>query len=161
MRLWLVAVLIAVFGVLGAVGFPHIAPKQACWSMRPSHRGSPQTSTAPFRILAPATYRPGQELEVTLNATGSRTFKGFLLEARTTRGAADTVGTFRAINPATQVYCDNEALCHNSAHQKTLIKGMWRAPATAVGPIVFRATFVANFDTCWVGVTSAQVSPST
>jgi len=159
MRRWLAGLLVAVFCVSwGTEGFPQIAPKQACWTMRPLHSGSPQRGTAPFRIVAPTTYSPGQEYEVTLNATGSRRFKGFLLQARTSR--QDAAGTFRATQQGTQVQCDNEALTHNSAQEKTHIKGMWRAPATAVGAIVFKATFVESYSTYWVGVTSAQVSPS-
>src|SRR6218665_123577 len=64
MRLCLVdLLLVAVFFVCGVVAYPHVAPKLACWSMRPSHSGAPQRSAAPFRIVAPATYQPGQEIE--------------------------------------------------------------------------------------------------
>jgi len=158
MQRWLVGVFLTVLFVWETVGFPHIAPSQACWTMSPMHRGAAQRGTAPFRIQAPSTYRPGQEYEVTINATGLRRFKGFMLQARKTSGH-DTVGTFRATNTGTKLTCNNAALCHNSAQDKTEIKGMWRAPATAVGTIVFKATFVESFTTCWTGVTSAQVSP--
>ncbi|XP_019631405.1 PREDICTED: putative ferric-chelate reductase 1 [Branchiostoma belcheri] len=77
-----------------------------CTSMTPSHGVAAQTSSPPYEIIVDKqTYSAGEQLTVTLQGTGSDTFKGFYVQARPV-GQDDPVGMFTAIDATTTLLLD-------------------------------------------------------
>ncbi|XP_053268344.1 putative ferric-chelate reductase 1 isoform X2 [Pleuronectes platessa] len=132
----------------------------SCKDMQPHHSGlSPQTEPAPFTITTDhSSYRLGEEVKVQLLALGSAPFIGFLLQAREV-GGQSPVGSFELTPGAAQLLiCNqrpNSAVSHRSDSIKTSILVTWRSEASRDGkPIQFHASFVQNYKTFWVDVTS-------
>ncbi|XP_026148635.1 putative ferric-chelate reductase 1 [Mastacembelus armatus] len=136
---------------------------QSCGDMQPRHSVSPQTTAAPFTITTDrSSYGPGGEIKVHLQAQGSTPFTGFLLQAREV-GAQSPVGSFTLTPTGAQfLTCSqkpNSAVSHTNASPKTSIQVTWRSDASRDGkPIQFRASFVQNYKTFWVDVTSPTLS---
>ncbi|XP_078665227.1 putative defense protein Hdd11 [Branchiostoma floridae x Branchiostoma belcheri] len=77
-----------------ARGYSMGVPEEACSTLAPEHPGgsSQLLKTAPFRLEADHTSdTPGAPVKVTIS--GSRGFKGFMMQAVSTEGAV--VGTFQ------------------------------------------------------------------
>ncbi|KAM9337587.1 putative ferric-chelate reductase 1 [Symphorus nematophorus] len=136
----------------------------SCEDMRPHHSGlSPQTEPAPFTITTDlGSYRPGEEVKVQLQAPASTPFIGFLLQAREV-GGWSPVGSFVLMAGATQLLTCSQrpdsAVSHRSESAKTFIQVIWRSEASAEQkPIQFHASFVQNYRTFWVDVTSPALT---
>ncbi|XP_040922012.1 putative ferric-chelate reductase 1 [Toxotes jaculatrix] len=136
----------------------------SCDSMQPRHSGlSPQTKPAPFTITTDhSSYRLGEEIKVQLQAVGSTSFTGFLLQAREV-GGQSPVGFFTLTAGAAQLLiCSqtpNSAVSHRSPSVKTSIQVTWRSETSRYGkPIQFHASFVQNYRTFWVDVTSLTLT---
>ncbi|KAM9839424.1 putative ferric-chelate reductase 1 [Aulostomus maculatus] len=137
---------------------------ESCDDLRPHHSGSsPQRDTAPFTVTTDRhSYRKGEEVTVQLQALGSTPFTGFLLQARELGGWAP-VGSFTATTGAAQLLTctskPNSAVSHTSESLKTSIQVKWRAGAPEVTKLVqFHASFVQNYRTFWVDVTSPPLN---
>ncbi|AWP21016.1 putative ferric-chelate reductase 1 [Scophthalmus maximus] len=135
----------------------------SCDDLRPRHAAlSPQTDPAPFTVAADRSgYRLGEEVKVQLQAPGSTPFMGFLLQAREV-GGQSPVGSFALTAGAAQLLAcglrPNSAVSHRSESAKTSIRVSWRSDASGDGkPIQFHASFVQNYRTFWVDVTSRSL----
>ncbi|XP_069823662.1 putative ferric-chelate reductase 1 [Dendropsophus ebraccatus] len=129
----------------------------ACDTMMPSHQGNgAQTTTSPYSItVSRKNFSPGDVITVTITASGSNSFKGFLLQARAVGGNWMT-GTFTTSDSNAQLICgsqSNSAVSHRNSNAKTSITASWTAPEGA-GPVQFTATVVQSFNTFWTGVQS-------
>ncbi|XP_069368968.1 putative ferric-chelate reductase 1 [Paralichthys olivaceus] len=132
----------------------------SCEDMQPHHSGlRPQTEPAPYTITTDhSSYRRGEEVKVQLLALSSAPFIGFLLQAREV-GGQSPVGSFELMPGAAQLLIcgqrPNSAVSHRSDSVKTSIWVTWRSKASRDGkPIQFHASFVKNYKTFWVDVTS-------
>ncbi|XP_068098200.1 putative ferric-chelate reductase 1 [Hyperolius riggenbachi] len=125
----------------GVFGYPSGQISASCDTMLPSHGNNvAQTSTAPYVITASNnTFNPGDTITVTIKASGSSTFKGFLLEARAVGGNA-IAGTFSTSDVNAQILsCSagaSTAVSHTNGNSKTSITAKWTAPEGA-GPVQF------------------------
>ncbi|XP_032359287.1 putative ferric-chelate reductase 1 [Etheostoma spectabile] len=136
----------------------------SCLTLLPGHSGqSPQTKPAPFTVTMNSTsYRLGDKVKVTLQAPVNSIFTGFLLVAREV-GGSSPVGSFSLIPANAQtlpcIKKPNSAVAHNSASPKNSIQVTWTpdTPGNAKS-IQFHASFVRNFNTFWVGVTSPAMT---
>ncbi|XP_049423044.1 putative ferric-chelate reductase 1 [Epinephelus fuscoguttatus] len=136
----------------------------SCEDMQPHHFGlRPQTESAPFTVTTDhSSYRIGEEVKVQLQAPASTPFIGFLLQAREI-GGWSTVGSFTLTTEAAQLLpCSqrrNSAVSHTSESSKTSIQVTWRSEASEDAKnIQFRASFVQNYRTFWVNVTSPVIT---
>lgn len=142
----------------GVHGYSSGAPQGTCQEMVPRHGVPPQGGFPPFTITpSKLTYSPGETLTVSLQSTDGNPFIGLLLEAR----LGDTpVGSFTPPSGemVQALQCGSGgALTHTPGLSKTSLIVTWTAPAQVSGPIRFRATFVRNKVTFWVGVESADI----
>ncbi|OCT85250.1 putative ferric-chelate reductase 1 [Xenopus laevis] len=134
----------------------------ACDTMTPVHKTfTTQVSMAPYRVSASSyTFSPGDEITVTLLANSNTTFEGFFLQARSVSGN-NMVGNFRVLNSNSQILeCGGVmglAVSHVNTTKKYNITALWTAPDLS-DDVHFRATFVRNFRTFWVGVESPVLS---
>ncbi|KZS13257.1 Secreted-like protein [Daphnia magna] len=134
-------------------GFPNGAPTAACSTMKPGHSVDPQPiSTSPFftHILNEETVLVDNVVRLELRArNGVTTFKGFLVMAfdkDDNSTTAKPIGIFQ------------NAVTHKLNNDKKSVKVEWIRPKTFAGQIVFRTTFVQEFNTFWVKTESKPVS---
>ncbi|KAJ0059685.1 hypothetical protein NL108_009823 [Boleophthalmus pectinirostris] len=144
---------------LGVEGYSHGQVTESCVSMEPQHGSIPQTSVSPFRVSTEKTnYTAGQDVTVSLTATSSDVFEGFLLQARETASGA-AVGSFHSAPSGTHTLtCGGKAssaLAHSSSSGKKSIQVKWRPVSDRA--VKFYATFVKTKNTYWVAVASPQV----
>ncbi|XP_056379295.1 putative ferric-chelate reductase 1 [Hyla sarda] len=155
-----ITLLICLAGGLDTVfGYPNGQISASCDSMLPVHgNNGPQSSVSPYNItVSNKTFSPGDVITVTIQSiSGTASFKGFLLEARSVGGNWIT-GTFTTTDPNAQILtCStqaNSAVSHTNNNLKTTISASWTAPQGA-GPVQFRATVLNNYSTFWTGVLS-------
>ncbi|XP_013397596.1 putative defense protein 3 [Lingula anatina] len=138
------------WGVKGVKGYPTGAPQDACGAMLPYHgpQGDDQlypsqTGPAPYTIQVAShhgTYLPGKAMNVTL--IGNVAFKGFLLQARVTKGNTQ-VGTW-SIPSAISAHarhvacgCHDGAVTHRNNTDKRALTFMWNAPPVGTGDVKF------------------------
>uniref|UniRef100_UPI0037E70F87 putative ferric-chelate reductase 1 n=1 Tax=Semicossyphus pulcher TaxID=241346 RepID=UPI0037E70F87 len=136
----------------------------SCEDMRPHHSGfTPQTEPAPFTVTTDNNrYKHGEVVKVKLQAPASKPFIGFLLQAREV-GGLSPVGSFTLMTGSAQLLtCSqklNSAVSHRSKSMKTIIQVTWKTEVTAdVKSIQFYASFVQNFRTFWVDITSPRLT---
>ena len=103
---------------------------------------------------------PGGQVTVELKPTGSATFIGFLLEARS--GEDDSIiGSFVTLaNDGKYVNCGSKpqtAVTHVNNSPKSSVQVKWTAPSDFVGSVKIVATFVQSYNTYWVKVPSNDV----
>ncbi|XP_053540388.1 putative ferric-chelate reductase 1 isoform X2 [Ictalurus punctatus] len=78
-------------------------------------------------------------------------------------GGSSVIGSFSLVGSTSQLLtCSalpNSAVSHTSEAGKTQLQSKWKAPTSGkLNNIEFRATFVRNYTTFWVGVKSAQIT---
>ncbi|XP_024230438.1 putative ferric-chelate reductase 1 isoform X2 [Oncorhynchus tshawytscha] len=134
---------------------------EACDDMAPQHFVTAQQSPAPFSVTADrSSFKEGDEITVWLLAD-STPFIGFMLQARAVNGSSP-LGVFTVTGGEAQLLTCNgqpSAVSHTSASAKLSIQGTWRAPTSyGFNSIQFSASFVIDFSTFWVGVTSYPVT---
>ncbi|XP_078136990.1 putative ferric-chelate reductase 1 isoform X1 [Sander vitreus] len=143
-------------------GYPSGLVTDSCVDLLPHHSGqSPQTKPAPFTVaMDRSSYKLGDPVKVTLQASTSP-FTGFLLEAREV-GGLSPVGSFSMVPANAQLLtCSqktNSAVAHNSGSTKTSIQVTWTLASGNAKNIQFHASFVQNFNTFWVDVTSPALT---
>ncbi|XP_053493075.1 putative ferric-chelate reductase 1 isoform X2 [Ictalurus furcatus] len=158
--MWLYLVLLGCVWVCES--YPSGLVTSSCDNMLPSHGNNAQTSTAPYSVTASSTsYKEGDTITVTLSAT-SGSFTGFLLQARLV-GGSSVIGSFSLVGSTSQLLTcsglSNSAVSHTSKAGKTQLQSKWKAPTSGkLNNIEFRATFVRDYATFWVGVKSAQIT---
>ncbi|XP_015524834.1 putative defense protein Hdd11 [Neodiprion pinetum] len=147
--------------VAAAQGFSAGAPPAVCEDMTPKHHVDPQAGPSPFKIsIDKSTISPGDKVEITLEALDHATFKGFLVEGRQ---GNDIIGSF-SVDPndkeAQTIDCpkgEKNAVTHKNSEEKSKKILTWEAPADFSGIVVFKATFVKDGGTFWVGQTSSNL----
>ncbi|XP_050953586.1 putative ferric-chelate reductase 1 [Labeo rohita] len=144
--------------------YSHGRVSGVCDTMTPNHgSNSAQTGPAPFTVTADkTTFKEGDQITVSLNNQSADQFEGFMLQARQV-GSTTSIGTFNVTGSNAQLLsCDGmagRAVSHTSDSKKTTIQANWTAPTSGqLGDIEFRATFVKNASTFWVGVKSSVVT---
>ena len=99
-------------------------------------------------------------MSVELKPTGSATFIGFLLEARSVEDDS-IIGSFVTVNnDGKYVNCGNKpqtAVTHVNKDPKSSVQVKWTAPSDFVGSVKIVATFVQSYNTYWVKVPSNDV----
>uniref|UniRef100_K1RDF5 Putative ferric-chelate reductase 1-like protein n=1 Tax=Magallana gigas TaxID=29159 RepID=K1RDF5_MAGGI len=145
------------------------AGSQACSSLTPWHSANqPQTNAVPYVITVSKTsYRPMEQIVVTIQACKGHSFKGFLIQPRLAQFATQDVkiGVFGMYSNAPYQYtCPDtrngvrgQALTHTSNEDKTKLSIVWQAPRVPQGHVVFRATILKEYTTFWVAVNSPIV----
>ncbi|XP_046371451.2 putative ferric-chelate reductase 1 homolog [Haliotis rufescens] len=143
--------------VAGFANGPH---PSTCLTMFPKH-GQDLTwqasGTCPFKIkLSSDTYRPLQNITVTLESDDSQVFRGIQISAhRKSLNKEEFQGTFLSYTPEAKLQSFNcmgarhSQIAHKNNDTVTKVVLVWQAPGVNVGDIVFKATFVQNFTTFW------------
>nr|XP_034979126.1 putative ferric-chelate reductase 1 [Zootoca vivipara]XP_034979127.1 putative ferric-chelate reductase 1 [Zootoca vivipara] len=131
----------------GVFGYSNGKISAACSSMVPGHRRSAQTSAPPYAIsISKSSFVPGDEIIVSLMASGDSSFEGFLLQAREVGGDV-AVGHFRILDPNSQgLACNNiqnSSLSHTDKAKKQNITAIWIA-APGIGDVEFRYRLVLS-----------------
>ncbi|KAK3593609.1 hypothetical protein CHS0354_018708, partial [Potamilus streckersoni] len=142
--------------------YPTGAPLETCSSMLPSHGASPSNTQAPYTITtSKSTYRPNDQITVTLQANSGQTFKGFLLQARkkNTINQSNTIGTLTGDSSTKNPCTGLASLTQSSGNSRSTLSVTWKAPAVADGNVVFVATFVKTKTTYWINVQSLDLVP--
>ncbi|KAK5612544.1 hypothetical protein CRENBAI_012029, partial [Crenichthys baileyi] len=135
----------------------------SCVDMSPHHSGSPQTTTSPFTVSTEqSSFRPGEDVKVSLQAPASSPFMGFLLEAREP-GGQSAVGSFVVSSGSARLLScfqrPNTAVSHTSASIKTNIQVTWKPDSAGnIKSVQFQASFVKSYKTFWVGLKSPVLS---
>ncbi|XP_068248554.1 putative ferric-chelate reductase 1 homolog isoform X1 [Palaemon carinicauda] len=151
------------FPLSGVMGYSRGAPDTACGHMIPGHgAGTTQISSSPYTIApGAATLEGGKRMLVTLQTPdGVAGFEGFLVQARNADDESQVVGTFFTTDHS-YITCGkgfNNAVTHTSNAKKPRVLLEWEAPSDYTGDVVFKATFVQEYEKFWVGVTSEKVT---
>ncbi|XP_078587205.1 putative defense protein 3 isoform X1 [Branchiostoma floridae x Branchiostoma japonicum] len=153
-------------------GYPEGAPASACAEMFPNHLmshdnaslpderySSQNISSAPYVITA-ATQDNGK-VKVSLRVTDGY-WEGFFLQARL-QGTATPVGMWEGLPANTQTRnCpggNKNAVTHTSEAKVSTLDATWTPPSTPANmTVVFRGTFVKEFEDFWVGLESDPLS---
>nr|XP_054748074.1 putative defense protein 1 [Lytechinus pictus] len=152
-----------------STGAPVTMNPDVCSTMTPQHFSNPSQDLSPYTIIVNGdTYTPTQPLTVTIStAQGAGQFKGILLLARRV-GSNDIVGSWSVTDSQNfqTVSCgqSNNAVTHQNSDLKDLsISFIWIPPSGEANDIFIAATFVQQFNTFWVNVTSSiiQADPCT
>ncbi|XP_053716082.1 putative ferric-chelate reductase 1 [Synchiropus splendidus] len=146
----------------GVLGYSSGQVTDSCQDLLPRHRGqSPSTDSSPFSVTTDqSSFSPGEELTVWLRAPGSEPFTGFLLQAREVGGQTPVGSFFLSTQGARLLHCSlqpNSSVSHTSSSPKTFIQVSWTA-SEVTEPVQFHATFVKDYRTFWVDVTSPVVA---
>ncbi|XP_061821943.1 putative ferric-chelate reductase 1 isoform X2 [Nerophis lumbriciformis] len=156
--------LLLLLGCLAPVVWTYSSGQVAdsCEDLHPRHSGlNPQRDAAPFIVTADP-FR--EEVTVQLTAPDSKPFLGFLLQARAL-GQSSPVGSFSLLtDQARLLNCSqkpNSAVSHTSKSPKTSIKVIWtQEPSGKEKQIQFHASFVQDYQTFWVDITSPTLTLS-
>lgn len=121
--------------VIGIDGLPGGAPTIACESLLPRHGNNiAQTGPSPFQILVNSTnVENGEVIEVTVESDDpTKTFKGFLLQAREVATVYETKGIFVTEEGSeiktNNCQVDSDTVTHISRDDKRNVKFYYKAP---------------------------------
>uniref|UniRef100_A0A2K5KKF7 Ferric-chelate reductase 1 n=1 Tax=Cercocebus atys TaxID=9531 RepID=A0A2K5KKF7_CERAT len=140
--------------------YPNGKVTQSCHGMIPEHGHSPQSVPVHDISVSQMTFRPGDQIEVTLSG---HPFKGFLLEARNAENLnGPPVGSFTLIDSEVSqlLTCEDiqgSAVSHRSASKKTEVKVYWNAPSSAPNHTQFLVTVVEKYKIYWVKIPATIV----
>ncbi|XP_028919708.1 putative ferric-chelate reductase 1 [Ornithorhynchus anatinus] len=140
------------------LGFSNGSFIMSCDSLEPNHGFYvSQKDAIPYNIsVSQTSFNLQDEITVTLQATESNGFMGFLLQARDTERNIP-VGSFRIIDQNTRgLKCnnvENSSLSQKDSSTKMKIQTVWIAPS-GTGNVQFIATVVQRFYLFWVGAKS-------
>jgi hypothetical protein len=123
--------------------FSHGAPISRCVTLTPSHQGTaPQTTPAPYEIIPRETsVENGGKLLVEIRPRQEGlTFRGFMLQARTSEGVV--VGQFQTIEGVEFNHMDcsgfRTTVTNANNNEKTSIVFEWAAPMEFTGTVTFQ-----------------------
>lgn len=131
--------------VLYSQASPNGAPQRddVCSDMLPLHGANSQPLPAPFELIASENdIKGGERLKITIKNSGSATFKGFLLQARTDE-RNEIVGEFYGIaqsEPFNFRDCalkSHNTVTHANNNPKQNLTFEWKAPNDFEGKIYF------------------------
>ncbi|XP_006169082.1 ferric-chelate reductase 1 [Tupaia chinensis] len=141
--------------------YPNGKVAQSCHGMVPEHGHSPQSYPVHRLAVSRMTFRPGDQIKVTLSG---RPFKGFLLEARDAEDVSGPpVGSF-TWNGSQEIQLLNckdvegSAVSHTNPSKKTEIEVYWNAPSSASNHIQFLVTVVEKYKIYWVKIPGPVIS---
>lgn len=134
--------------------------KSVCKSMHPGHdKYKPQTVDSPFSVSTDITeVQGGSVVEVLLQGSSNKTFKGYYLQARDSHDAP--IGMFNSNTLAKVHSCGGiraNAAHHANSEEKDRIRVSWMAPKRYSGDITFTATFVENYVQFWTQVKAQTI----
>ncbi|XP_033634762.1 uncharacterized protein LOC117296026 isoform X3 [Asterias rubens] len=122
----------------------------------------PTTNPYILQVVGGTQIGPGGTVTVTLRASGSQVFKGFLLQARRV-GQTAPYGTWVGLPANTRVTtCQvaGDTATHLNTRSKTSLTFTWQAPNTNTGTVEFYATVVQSYTIFWAPLRSAQITVS-
>ncbi|XP_044158363.1 putative ferric-chelate reductase 1 [Bufo gargarizans] len=134
---------------------------KACNTMTPQHGVSAQTTEPPYSVFASShTYRPAEEITVTLQASPETYFEGFLLQARSIP-ENEIVGHFIVTDPKSRnLTCAenvDSTVTQTDSSKKNNISALWVAPAS-ISSVIIKATFLQSKSIFWVGVEGPELT---
>ncbi|CAL8094434.1 unnamed protein product [Orchesella dallaii] len=134
--------------------------KSVCRSMQPGHdKYKPQTIDSPFSVSTDISeVQGGSVVEVLLQGSGNKTFKGYYLQARDSNDSP--IGMFNSNTLAKVHSCGGiraNAAHHANSEEKNRIAVSWMAPKRYSGEITFTATFVENYVVFWTQVKAQTI----
>ncbi|OWF41490.1 ferric-chelate reductase 1-like [Mizuhopecten yessoensis] len=155
-------VIIALPVLVGIVeAFGAGAPMSSCLAFFPKHDGvNKQMCASPYWIeISASSFRPSQEINVTLMAPHGQTFIGFMLNVH--RQAGDTeerLGSFINIfedstKARSCIGGKDNMVTHKDNSARKQVTVTWKSPAYEVGNVTFRAAFVKSYHVFWTDVT--------
>ncbi|KAI4580529.1 hypothetical protein MJT46_019298 [Ovis ammon polii x Ovis aries] len=156
-----VSAFILLLHVSFVVNYPSGKVTKSCRGMIPEHGHTPQYHPVHRISVSQVTFRPGDQIKVTLSGPP---FKGFLLEARDAENSSGPpVGSFTLIDSHVSqlLTCEDvqgSAVSHRSPSKKTEIKVYWDAPSSAPNHIIFLATVVEKYKIYWVKIPGPIIS---
>lgn len=151
-----------VMALIGFVdGFGGGAPMGSCLTFFPKHdHVDKQVCPSPYWIeLSVPSFRPSQEINVTLTAPKGQTFIGYMLNVHRQSGDTEEIlGSFThyPVESTKALPClggKQNMITHKDNRHHQALTVTWKAPADEVGNITFRATFVKSFRVFWADVT--------
>lgn len=141
------ALIVISFAVTKCLASPNGAPPAACESMTPGHGFEAQTTISPYQLRTQQkAVKGGETVTVEIISTvAGRSFKGFLLQARTEGDDYEIVGEFLENEDEPMPFnfrnCSTgirNAVTHSNNDPKDRISFIWRAPENFEGPVRFR-----------------------
>lgn len=121
------------------------APESRCETLTPSHTGlGSQAFPSPFEIIPSVdAIRPGDKMTVEIRSGEvDRSFRGFLLQARTLTTPFQIVGQFQEEQPTSVNFLDcsglRTSITHNSSAEFTSRTFEWMAPTEFEGSVRFQ-----------------------
>ncbi|KAM9243089.1 ferric-chelate reductase 1 isoform 2-T4 [Dugong dugon] len=158
---FILGVFIHLLHISSVANYPNGKVAKSCHGMIPEHGHSPQSHPVHHISVNQTTFRPGDQLKVTLSGPP---FKGFLLEARDAEDlSGPLIGSFTLIDSELSqiLTCEDvqgSAVSHRSPSKKDDIEVYWNAPSSAPNHIQFLATVVENYKIYWVKIHGSIIS---
>ncbi|KAI5936877.1 Ferric-chelate reductase 1 [Manis javanica] len=147
--------------ISSVANYPNGKVTESCDGMIPQH-GYTSLSDPAYNIsVSQMTFRPGDQIKVTLSGLP---FKGFLIEARDAEDlSGPPIGSFTLIDSQVSqlLTCEDikgSAVSHTNPSKKTEIKVYWNAPSTAPNHIRFLVTVVQKYKIYWVKIPGPVIS---
>ncbi|XP_049736234.1 ferric-chelate reductase 1 [Elephas maximus indicus] len=158
---FIAGVFIHLLHISSVANYPNGKVGKSCHGMIPEHGHSPQSHPVHHISVNQKTFRPGDQLKVTLSGPP---FKGFLLEARDAEDlSSPLIGSFTLINSSLSqiLTCEDiqgSAVSHRNPSKKNDIEVYWNAPSNAPNHIQFLATVVEKYKIYWVKIPGPVIS---
>ncbi|XP_055995105.1 ferric-chelate reductase 1 [Sorex fumeus] len=158
---FILVVCILLLHISSVTNYPNGKVTNSCHGMMPIHGHNPLLDPIHNIAVSQATFRPGDQIKVTLSGPP---FKGFLLEARNAEDLnGPPIGSFTLIDSqeAQLLTCEDvqgSAVSHTSPSKKTEINVDWNAPSSAPNHIQFLATVVEKYKIYWVKIPGPIIS---
>ncbi|KAF3819596.1 hypothetical protein GH733_015105 [Mirounga leonina] len=152
---------ILVLHISSVANYPSGKVGTSCRGMVPEHGHTAHPDPIHNISVSQMTFRPGDQIEVTLSG---KPFKGFLLEARAAEDlSGPPVGSFTLIDSQVSqlLTCEDVqgyAVSHTSPSKKTKIKVYWNAPSDAPDHVKFLVTVVEKYKIYWVKIPGPIIS---
>ncbi|XP_072254258.1 putative ferric-chelate reductase 1 [Pyxicephalus adspersus] len=145
-------------------GYPNGKVTRVCGSMVPLHDHSPQTEIIHTITVDKTTFKPGDQIKVSLSGPK---FTGFFIQARDANNLeSNPIGSFSLIDVEISqlLTCgtvQDSAVSHTNKRKKSLVEVYWIAPSNAPQHVQFLVTIVAKYSVYWVKIPGPVVSQTT
>ncbi|XP_019693046.2 ferric-chelate reductase 1 [Felis catus] len=152
---------ILVLHVSSVTNYPSGKVGKSCHGMVPEHSHTARSDPVHNVSVSQMTFRPGDQIEVTLSGLP---FRGFLLEARNAEDlSGPPIGSFTLIDSQVSqlLTCEDVqgyAVSHTNPSKKTKIKVYWNAPSNSPNHIKFLVTVVEKYKIYWVKIPGPVIS---
>uniref|UniRef100_A0A0B7A764 Ferric-chelate reductase 1 n=1 Tax=Arion vulgaris TaxID=1028688 RepID=A0A0B7A764_9EUPU len=149
--------------------YPIGAPSDGCLTMFPKHSSTDTQLERDVYVIrtVPNTYRPGQEIKITVNSPRGKLVKGIQIRAhRTEFNTEEVLGTYKNMLPEGKlryISCfgqPDNMVTHNTSESVPEVEMTWIAPDVNVGPIIFEFTVVESFFVFYHGLKSEIINPA-